>query len=180
MGMSQPNRSRRQIAADLSRIDTMDRRGERRDDRSCNDNCEDGQGRVSASSVIPVEIVVHGQHLPKTGINAAAWIRFRIARLSSDQISSLGNHQLVAGLQRLDRGFGFDPRFENGVARKRDAWCIGLRHPVDDHARLGQGIQDNVKGWLCFRGLAESGMVQDHQEAEADETSFHGRFRSLP
>lgn len=94
-----------------------------------------------------------------------------------DPISS---QHLVAGLQRLDRGFGFDPSFENCVACKRDVWRVGLRHPVDDHARLGQGIQDNVKGRLCFRGLAKSGMVQHHQEAEADETSFHGSFRSLP
>ena len=31
---------------------------------------------------------------------------------------------------------------------------------------------------FCFRDLAEAGIVQNHQEAEADQTSFHGRFRS--
>jgi hypothetical protein len=66
MRMSQPNRSRWQIAAGLSRIDTMDRRSERRDYGNRNDSCEDRQSHMRTPSVAPVEIVVHGQHLPNT------------------------------------------------------------------------------------------------------------------
>jgi hypothetical protein len=85
---------------------------------------------------------------------------------------------LVTGLYRFFCSFGFDPCFKNGVACKRDVWRVGLRHPVNDDARFGQRIQDNVKGRLCFRGLAEAGIMQNHQDAEADQTSFHGSFRS--
>ena len=85
---------------------------------------------------------------------------------------------LVTGLYRFFCSFGFDPCFKNCVACKRDVWRVGLRHPVNDDARFGQRIQDNVKGRLCFRGLAEAGIMQNHQDAEADQTSFHGSFRS--
>jgi hypothetical protein len=53
-----------------------------------------------------------------------------------------------------------------------------LRHPADNGARLRQRIQDNVKGRFCFRGLAEARIVQNHQKAEADQTSFHGKYPS--
>jgi hypothetical protein len=65
MGMGQPDRSRRRIAAGRSRIDTVDGRSERRDDRNRRDNCEDFQSDMGTSSAAPVEIVVHGQHLPR-------------------------------------------------------------------------------------------------------------------
>ena len=76
--------------------------------------------------------------------------------------------RLVTGLYGFFCSFGFGPRFKNCVACKRDVWRVGLRHPVNDDARLGQRIQDKVKGRLCFRGLAEAGIVQNHQDAEAD------------
>jgi hypothetical protein len=85
---------------------------------------------------------------------------------------------LVTGLYRFFCSFGFGPCFKNGVACKRDVRRVGLRHPVNDDARLGQRIQHKVKGRLCFRCLAEAGIVQSHQDAEADQTSFHGSFRS--
>jgi hypothetical protein len=108
------------------------------------------------------------------GINAAACIGFcQSSPMSRDPISS---QHLVAGLQRLDRGFGFDPSFENCVACKRDVWRVGVRQPVNDLARLGQRIQDNVKGRPCFRGLANAGIVQNQQETEVDQTSIHGSF----
>ena len=65
MWMGQSNRSRRQIAADLSRIDMVDRGRERRDDRDRNGNGEDCQGYMRTPSVAPVEIVVHAQHLQR-------------------------------------------------------------------------------------------------------------------
>jgi len=71
MGMGQPDRSRRQIAAGRSRIDTVDGRGECRDDRNCRDNCEDFQSDMGTSSVAPVEIVVHGQLLPRPELTQA-------------------------------------------------------------------------------------------------------------
>jgi hypothetical protein len=85
---------------------------------------------------------------------------------------------LVTGLYRFFCSFGFDPCFKNCVACKRDVWRVGLRHPVNDDARFGQRIQDNVKGRPCFRSLAEAGIMQNHQDAEADQTSFHWSFRS--
>jgi hypothetical protein len=63
MWTSQPRRSRWHIAAGQSRIDAMDRRGERRDYRNRKDSCEDRQSHMRVPSVAPVEIVVHGQHL---------------------------------------------------------------------------------------------------------------------
>src|SRR6266436_9817401 len=65
MRVGQSDRSRRQIAAGRPRIDTMDRRSECRDDRNCDDNCECFQSDMGTSSVAPVEIVVHGRHLPR-------------------------------------------------------------------------------------------------------------------
>ena len=63
MRMSQPNRSRWQVAAGLSRIDATDRRNKGRDDRNRDDNRENCQCHLSASSDVPVEIVVHRRHL---------------------------------------------------------------------------------------------------------------------
>ena len=63
MWTSQPCRSRWHIATGQSRIDAMDRRGERRDYRNRKDSCEDRQSHMRMPSVAPVEIVVHGQHL---------------------------------------------------------------------------------------------------------------------
>jgi hypothetical protein len=63
MWTSQPCRSRWHIVAGQSRIDAMDRRGERRDYRNRKDSCEDRQSHMRMPSVAPVEIVVHGQHL---------------------------------------------------------------------------------------------------------------------
>jgi hypothetical protein len=164
--MRQPDRAWWQIAAGLSCIDTMDRRRERRDDRNRNDNGEDRQNEMRAPLIAPIEIVVHGQHLPRP--EAA---EFRACSVGSP---------LVTGLYGFDRGFGFAPRFKNGVGCQRDVWRIGLRHPVNNGARLGQGIQDNVKAGPCLGGLAEAGIVQNHQEAEADQTSFHGVSDQLP
>src|SRR5260370_22235670 len=65
MRMGQPGGSRWQIAAGLSRIDTMDGRSERRDYRNRNDSRENRQSHMRTPPVAPVEIVVHGQHLPK-------------------------------------------------------------------------------------------------------------------
>jgi hypothetical protein len=64
MWTSQPCRSRWHIVAGQSRIDAMDRRGERRDYRNRKNSCKD---RQSAPPVAPVEIVVHGQHLLEQG-----------------------------------------------------------------------------------------------------------------
>jgi hypothetical protein len=75
--MGQSNRSRRQVASNSSCIDAMDRRHERRDDPDRNDGCEDRQSHMRAPLAAPVEIVVHGQHLPNSGLNAAALSRFR-------------------------------------------------------------------------------------------------------
>jgi hypothetical protein len=140
----------------------MDRRRERRDDRSRNNNGEDRQNEMRAPLIAPIEIVVHGQHLPRP----------EAAELRACSVGS----PLVTGLYGFDRGFGFAPRFKNGVGCQRDVWRIGLRHPVNNGARLGQGIQDDVKAGPCLGGLTEAGIVQNHQEAEADQTSFHGRF----
>ena len=85
---------------------------------------------------------------------------------------------LVTGLERFDRGFGLAARFKNCIACKRDVRRVGLRHPVDNGACLRQGIQNNVKARFCFRDLAEAGILQNHREAEADQTSLHERFRS--
>ena len=62
--MSEPDRSRWEIAADFTRIDPADRRNERRDYRDRNENREDCQSHMSTSAAAPVEIVVHRQHLP--------------------------------------------------------------------------------------------------------------------
>jgi hypothetical protein len=67
MRTSQPSRSRWQIAAGLSGIDTMDRRSERRDYRNRNDGSEYDQSHMRTPPVAPVEIVVHGQHLRERG-----------------------------------------------------------------------------------------------------------------
>ena len=67
--------------------------------------------------------------------------------------------RLVTRLQRLYRGFGFGPCCKDCVACKRDVWRVGVRHLIDDDARLRLGVQDNVKGRLCFRSLAQSGIV---------------------
>jgi hypothetical protein len=86
------------------------------------------------------------------------------------------SRHLVAGLYRFDRGFGFAASSENCIACKRDVRRVGLRHPVDNGACLRQRIEDNVKAGFCLRDLAKAGIVQNHQEADADQTSFHGRF----
>ena len=70
--MGQPDCSRWHVAAGLSGIDTLDRRDERRDDRDRNGNREDRQGHMNGSSAAPVEIVVHGQHLPLVVLAKAA------------------------------------------------------------------------------------------------------------
>ena len=80
--MGQPNRSRRWIAAGLSRIDTMDRRSERRNYRNRDDNCENFQSCKSTSSAAPVEIVVHRTTPREAGINATAGSRFRQGSLA--------------------------------------------------------------------------------------------------
>src|SRR5674476_430872 len=64
---------------------------------------------------------------------------------------------LVAGLQGLQRGFGFGPCPVNRVAGNGDVWRVGLRKPVNDTAGVRQGIQDNVKCGLRFSGLSEAG-----------------------
>jgi hypothetical protein len=56
MRAGQPNRSGRQIAAGLSRVDTMDRGSERRGYDNRNDGCEDCYGHLRPPRV---EIVVH-------------------------------------------------------------------------------------------------------------------------
>jgi hypothetical protein len=162
MWMGQPDRPRWQIAAGLSGIDTMDSRSECCNYCGHNDNREDCQ---RASLVAPIEIVVHKQHLPKPE-SADCVGQFRWCS------------PLVTGLYRSYRGFGFLPCFVNGVGCKRDIRCVGLRHPVNDGARLRQRIKHNVKSRFCLRGLAEAGIEQNHQEAEADQTSFHGSFPS--
>jgi hypothetical protein len=214
MGMGQPDRSRRQIAAGRSRVDTVDGRGECRDDRNCGDNCEDFQSDMGTSSVAPVEIVVHGQHLPRPESTQAQEAgSTRVSPPTSDPISPssrghrdrsgglyvaeppkrrasaaninatpsptmMGPHSheivaiiirivrvgigpadpekgeipevvtvveaparqrhLVTGLDRFDRGFGLAASFENCIACKRDVRCVGLRHPVNNGARLRQ------------------------------------------
>jgi hypothetical protein len=61
MWVGEPHRSRWQIAAGLSRIDTMDRRSKGRNYCSRNDNCEDCQSHTGGA--YKIEIVVHRQHL---------------------------------------------------------------------------------------------------------------------
>jgi hypothetical protein len=66
MRMGQPGGSRWQIAAGLSRIDTMDGRSERRDYRNRNDSRENRQSHMRTPPVAPVEIVVHDNTFPNT------------------------------------------------------------------------------------------------------------------
>jgi hypothetical protein len=163
MGAGQPDRAWRQIAAGLSGIDTMDGRSERCNDHGRNDNGEDCQSRMGTPLVAPIEIVVHQQHLPRPE--------------SAECVGgSAGVSRLVTGLYRFYRSFGFLPFFINCVGCEHDVRCVGLRHPVNDGACLGQRIKQNVKRGFGLRGLAEAGIVQNHQEAETDQTSFHGSF----
>jgi hypothetical protein len=171
MGMCQPDRSRRQIAAGRPRIDTVDGRSKCRDDRNCRDNCEDFQSDMGTSSVAPVEIVVHGERLPRPESTQAREAgSTRVSPPTSDLIppSSRGHkdrsgglyvtelhvtelserrasatnidatRHLVTGLDRFDRGFGLAASFKNCIACKRDVRCVGLRHAVNNGARLRQ------------------------------------------
>jgi len=99
MGMGQPDRSRRKIAAGRSRIDTVDGRSECRHDRNCGDNCEDFQSDMGTSSVAQVEIVVHGQHLPRPESTQAREAgSTRVSPPTSDRISpSSGGHKDRSG-----------------------------------------------------------------------------------
>jgi hypothetical protein len=45
---------------------------------------------------------------------------------------------LATGLYRFDRGFGFAPCLKNGIACERNVRCVGLRHTVNNRARLRQ------------------------------------------
>jgi hypothetical protein len=86
MWTSQPRRSRWRIAAGQSRIDTMDRRGERRDYCDRQDSCEDRQTHMGTPSVAPVEIVVHGQHLLEGESTLAPWRRFLCCPVVADLV----------------------------------------------------------------------------------------------
>jgi hypothetical protein len=93
MWTSQPRRSRWHVAAGQSRIDTMDRRGERRDYRHCQDSCEDRQTHMRTPPVAPVEIVVHGRHLLEGESTPAPWGRFLCCPVVSDLVPSVPRGQ---------------------------------------------------------------------------------------
>ena len=86
MRASQPRRSRWHIAAGQSRIDTMDRRGERCDYRDRKDSGEDRQTHMRTPPAAPVEIVVHGQHLLEGESTLAPWGRFLCCPVVSDLV----------------------------------------------------------------------------------------------
>ena len=141
MWASQPSRSRWQIAAGLSDIDTMDGRGECSDYRNRKDSCEDRQSHMRTPSVAPVEIVVHGQHLlehestqpletgssaapsssdlvppPPRTAKAAEFSRKHIPAATASH-NTFAPHQVVAIIVRMVRiGIGGDDPERNEVA----------------------------------------------------------------
>src|SRR5258705_3348886 len=63
MWTSQPRRSRWHIAARQSRIDAMDRRGERRNYRNRKDSCEDRQSHIVCRLLLEKKTKVSGQNI---------------------------------------------------------------------------------------------------------------------
>jgi hypothetical protein len=102
MWTSQPRRSRWHIAARQSRIDAMDRRGERRNYRNRKDSCEDRQSHMRMPSVAPVEIVVHGQHLLEPESTHPPPSRFLKAELGTASLPRIGDCRRVESVQLRD------------------------------------------------------------------------------
>src|ERR1700686_1969572 len=97
----------------------MDRRSERRDYRNRNDSCEDCQRHMRTPPVAPVEIVVHGQHLPKhesTQLPGAGSARVPI--LSPDPISPSSRGRSQDRPQAASLGCGQSARIVAAPAKR--------------------------------------------------------------
>ena len=117
---------------------------------------------------------------PRALIDRYAFSTYQVVRILEGTWHGPVVVLLFARRQSLNCRFGFGPCLINRVAGNRDVRRIGTRHPVNDRAVLGQGIQHNVKYGCCFLGLRAAGTAQNHQETAADQTSSHHSLRRQP